>query len=234
MLDSGVRFADNHCGAEAPRDRSPRLAREYDLGRDRDPPSRAIARFERECDIEPGFINRVVVSAGRDGAWARLECGELSLEDFFEAFERDCAEAGRRLSARALMERIAEAAQPRPRMLEAVRRIRSGGLRAAALTNNWVGDEMATDALKPLFDAFVESSVVGLRKPDPRIYRHACDAIGVAPSEAIFLDDIGRNLKAARELGMSTIKVDDPDDALRELEVLLGLPLLDGPVSPRG
>jgi putative hydrolase of the HAD superfamily len=132
------------------------------------------------------------------------------------------------------MERIAEAAQPRPRMLEAVRRIRSGGLRAAALTNNWVGDEMATDALKPLFDAFVESSVVGLRKPDPRIYRHACDAIGVAPSEAIFLDDIGRNLKAARELGMSTIKVDDPDDALRELEVLLGLPLLDGPVSPRG
>jgi epoxide hydrolase-like predicted phosphatase len=199
-----------------------------------DSPLHAIARFERERDIEPGFINRVVVAAGRGGAWARLERGELSLEDFFGAFEEDCAAAGRRLSARALMECIAEAAEPRPRMLEAVRRIRSSGLRAAALTNNWVGDEMGTDVLKPWFDVFVESSVVGLRKPDPRIYRHTCDAIGVAPNEAIFLDDIGRNLKTARALGMTTIKVDDPDDALRELEVLLDLNLLGDPVAPRG
>jgi putative hydrolase of the HAD superfamily len=197
-------------------------------------PLHAIARFEREEDIEPGFINRVVVSAGQGGAWARLERGELPLEAFFGAFEGDCAAAGRRLSARALMERIAEAAEPRPRMLEAVRRIRSGGLRAGALTNNWIGDGMSAGVLKPLFDVFVESSVVGLRKPDPRIYRHACDAIGVAASEAIFLDDIGRNLKAARALGMTTIKVDDPDDALRELEALLGLRLLDDPDSPRG
>jgi putative hydrolase of the HAD superfamily len=199
-----------------------------------DSPLHAIARFERECGIEPGFVNRVVVSAGRGGAWARLERGELSLEDFFGAFEADCAAAGRRLSARALMERIAVAAEPRPRMLEAVRRIRSGGLRAAALTNNWVGDGLGTDVLRPFFDVIVESSVVGLRKPDPRIYWHTCDAVGVAPGEAIFLDDIGRNLKAARALGMTTIKVDDPDDALRELEALLGFALLDEPVSPRG
>jgi putative hydrolase of the HAD superfamily len=199
-----------------------------------DSPLHAIARFERERGIEPGFVNRVVVSAGQGGAWARLERGELSMEDFFGAFEGDCAAAGRQLSARALMECIGEAAEPRPRMLEAVRRIRCGGLRAAALTNNWVGEEMAADVLKPLFDAFVESSVVGLRKPDPRIYRHTCDAIGVEPSEAIFLDDIGQNLKAARALGMTTIKVDDPDDALRELEALLGLPLLEDPISPRG
>ena len=199
-----------------------------------DSPLHAIARFERERDIEPGFVNRVVVSAGQGGAWARLERGELSMEDFFGAFEGDCAAAGRQLSARALMECIALAAEPRPRMLEAVRRIRCGGLRAAALTNNWVGEEMAADVLKPLFDAFVESSVVGLRKPDPRIYRHTCDAIGVAPSEAIFLDDIGRNLKAARTLGITTIKVDDPDDALRELEALLGLSLLGDSISPRG
>ena len=199
-----------------------------------DSPLHAIARFERERGIEPGFVNRVVVSAGQGGAWARLERGELSMEDFFGAFEGDCAAAGRQLSARALMECIALAAEPRPQMLEAVRRIRCGGLRAAALTNNWVGEEMAADVLKPLFDAFVESSVVGLRKPDPRIYRHTCDAIGVEPSEAIFLDDIGQNLKAARELGMTTIKVDDPDDALRELEALLDLTLLDDPSSPRG
>jgi len=199
-----------------------------------DSPLHVIARFERECGIEPGFVNRVVVSAGSGGAWARLERGELSMEDFFGAFEADCAAAGRRLSARALMERIATEAGPRPRMLEAVRRIRSAGLRAAALTNNWVGDGLGTDVLKPFFDVIVESSVVGLRKPDPRIYWHTCDAVGVAPSEAIFLDDIGRNLKVARELGMTTIKVEDPDDALRELESLLGLALLDAPDSPRG
>ena len=196
-------------------------------------PLHAIARFERERGIEPGFINRVVVAAGQGGAWARLERGELSMEAFFGAFEGDCAAAGRSLSARALMERIAEAAEPRPRMLEAVRRIRSRGLRAAALTNNWIGDGMGAEILKPLFDVFVESSVVGLRKPDPRIYQHTCDAIGVAPSESIFLDDIGRNLKTARALGMTTIKVDDPDDALRELEALLGLPHL-GDLLPRG
>jgi epoxide hydrolase-like predicted phosphatase len=199
-----------------------------------DSPLHAIARFERERDIEPGFVNRVVVAAGQGGAWARLERGELSMEAFFAAFEGDCAAAGRRLSARALMECIAEAAEPRPRMLEAVRRIRSSGLRTAALTNNWVGDGMGADVLKPCFDVFVESSVVGLRKPDPRIYRHTCDAIGVVPSEAIFLDDIGRNLKTARALGMTTIKVDDPDDALKELEALLGFTLLGDPISPRG
>ena len=199
-----------------------------------DSPLHAIARFERERDIEPGFVNRVVVSAGHGGAWARLERGELSMEAFFGAFEADCATAGRRLSARALMECIAEIAEPRPRMLEAVRRIRSSGLRAAALTNNWIGDGTGADVLKPFFDVFVESSVLGLRKPDPRIYQHTCDAIGVAPNEAIFLDDIGRNLKAARALGMTTIKVDDPDDALRELEGLLGLALLGEPNSPRG
>jgi epoxide hydrolase-like predicted phosphatase len=187
----------------------------------------AIARFEIEQGIASGLINSVVVETGRDGAWARLERGELSMTDFFEAFERDCAGAGVRLSARVLMERIGETAAPRPRMLEAVRRIRAHGLVAAALTNNWVSEENGTDSLKPFFDFFIESSVVGLQKPDPRIYTHTCDTLGVAPAEAVFLDDIGRNLKAARALGMATIKVDDPDDALRELAGILGLELLE-------
>jgi epoxide hydrolase-like predicted phosphatase len=191
-----------------------------------DSPLHAIARFERDRDIESGAINRIVVATGHGGAWARLERGELSMEDFFEAFEADCSAAGWRLSARELMERIGETAAPRPRMLEAVRRIRASGLCAAALTNNWVGDEAGTDTLKPHFDVFVESSVLRLRKPDPRIYHHACEAIGIQPSEAVFLDDIGRNLKTARELGMTTIKVDDPDQALRDLEQLLGLELI--------
>lgn len=192
-------------------------------------PLHAIADFERERDIESGFINRVVVSTGPGGAWSRLERGELSMEDFFTEFERDCDTAGARLSARDLMERIGEVSLPRPQMLEAVRRIRARGLWAAALTNNWVGDEVGTDVLKPHFDVFVESSVVRLRKPDPRIYHHCCAELDVSPELAIFLDDIGGNLKAARALGMATIKVESPEQALAELEDLLGFDLSDNP-----
>jgi putative hydrolase of the HAD superfamily len=193
-----------------------------------DSPLHAIARFEREHGIPAGLVNRVVVETGRAGAWSRLERGELPLDEFFTAFAAECEAAGARLSPRAMMERIAESAQPRPAMLEAVRRIRAGGLLAAALTNNWVGDsggDEGSRALLPHFDAFFESSVLGLRKPDPRIYEHACRALGVRQAETVFLDDIGRNLKPARELGMTTIKVDEPESALAELEAVLGLPL---------
>jgi putative hydrolase of the HAD superfamily len=189
-------------------------------------PLHAIAGYEREHGIPPGFVNRVVMETAPQGAWSRLERGEIALEEFYVAFERDCARAGGEVRARVMMERIAQSSQPRPRMLEAVRRIRASGLKAGALTNNWAEpDDQGTRALRPHFDVFVESSVVGLRKPDPRIYRHACRALGVGPREVVFLDDIGANLKPARGLGMTTIKVEDPDLALRELEAVLGLPL---------
>ena len=122
----------------------------------------------------------------------------------------------------------------RPRMLEAVRRIRSHGLRTAALTNNWLMDEKddEREALKSHFDAFIESSRTGLRKPDPRIYELTCEAIGVLPGEAAFLDDIGANLKPAARLGMLTIKVTDPNEALRELGEALGIELVDPKSDP--
>ncbi len=188
-------------------------------------PLHAIARFERDRSLPAGIVNEVVVATGPAGAWSRLERGELEPEAFFADFEAECLAAGARLDARALMKCMAEAAQPRPSMLEAVRRIRARGLTAAALTNNWSGEEDGTRKLEPHFDVFVESSVVGLRKPDPRIYELVCAEVGVRPAAAIFLDDIGSNLKTARRLGMATIKVDDPDAALAELEALLGLAL---------
>jgi putative hydrolase of the HAD superfamily len=190
-------------------------------------PLHAIADYEREQGIPAGFVNRVVADTAPAGAWSRLERGELALGDFYAAFEHDCLEAGQRICARSMMERMAAAAAPRPGMLEAVRRIRAAGLKTAALTNNWEheGDDDGSRELRPLFDAFVESRRVGLRKPDPRIYELACTELDVAPRGAVFLDDIGRNLKTARELGMATIKVTDPEGALAELEALLGLAL---------
>jgi putative hydrolase of the HAD superfamily len=188
-------------------------------------PLHAIARYERARGIAPGAINRVVVDTGPTGAWSRLERGELTLTAFYEAFDADCAAAGHTISARDLMALVAEATAPRPQMLAAIARIRARGLSAGAITNNWIADDPGTSVLAPHFDVVVESAAVGIRKPDPRIYTMACDALHVAPAEAVFLDDIGLNLKPARAMGMATIKVDDPDVALAELESLLGFPL---------
>jgi putative hydrolase of the HAD superfamily len=189
-------------------------------------PLHAIAEYERELAIAPGSVNRLVVSTGPSGAWSRLERGELGLEEFYPRFDAECAAAGHPLSTRLMMERIAVAAQPRPRMLAAIRCIRERGLRTSALTNNWAGDgTRKLDWLGELFDVVVESAVEGLRKPDPRIYRLVLERLAVAPGEAVFLDDIGRNLKPARTLGMHTIKVDDADQALEDLAALLGFPL---------
>jgi len=197
-----------------------------------DSPLHAIARYEREHRIEPGAINRAVVEAGERGAWARLERGELTIAAFCAPFEAECRTRGVTLDAQRLMAAIAEAGVPRPRMLEAIRRIRARGLRVAALTNNWVSDAAGSlaargaRALWEHFDVVVESAVVGLRKPDPRIYALVCEKLALAPARVAFLDDIGRNLKPARELGMATIKVDEPDAALSELGALLGFELI--------
>ena len=198
-----------------------------------DSPLHAIARYERERGLPPNAINRVVVAAGEEGAWARLERGELTVQSFCAPFEADCRARGVAIDGRVLMERISEASVPRPRMLEAIRRLRAAGLRVAALTNNWVAETPGATASETMkarltahFDVFVESAVVGLRKPDPRIYALVCDKLGLAPARVAFLDDIGRNLKPARELGMATIKVDDPEQALRELGALLDLDLV--------
>jgi epoxide hydrolase-like predicted phosphatase len=188
-------------------------------------PLHAIADYERELGLARNAVNRVVVTSGPTGAWSRLERGELGLEEFYPRFEADCAAAGIVIDAREMMRRVAEIAVPRPAMLEAIRRLRAAGRKVAALTNNWVTDDGGSELLRPHFDVFIESAVVGLRKPDPRIYRLACSELGVTPPEAVFLDDIGSNLKAARALGMTTIKVDEPDAALAELERLVGVTL---------
>jgi putative hydrolase of the HAD superfamily len=198
-------------------------------------PLHAIRAYEQELGLPRNFINRVAADTAPNGAWSRLERGELTMEAFYSDFESDCREAGAEISARVMMARMGEAAAPRPVMLQAIARIRGAGIKVAALTNNWATadsdetDEKPSDgtrALREHFDIFVESSVEGLRKPDPRIYQLVCERLSVAPSNAAFLDDIGTNLKAARALGMHTIKVDEPEPALRSLSTTLGFALL--------
>ena len=203
-------------------------------------PLHAIRRYELANGIEENFVNRLVVAAGPEGSWQRMERGELVMgSGFFAAFDRDVKAAdpavAERFSAEDMMAAIAEESGPRPQMIDALRRLRADGYTVAALTNNWISEEerepkeaeeaeeaVVRAEVRALFHEYIESSVVGLRKPDPAIYGLACSRIGVKPEEAVFLDDIGSNLKTARALGMTTIKVDDPDDALAELWRTLG------------
>lgn len=198
-------------------------------------PFEAWAEYERELGLDVGFIRHVVAAEDADGAWARHERGELSFDEFCEAFETQCAAAGgEAVSAAEVMARLASRPDPRPEMLDAIRIIRERGLKTAALTNNWHVEDDAPDeepraqTLAPLFDTVVESAVEGLRKPDPRIYRLVCQRIAVEPPATVFLDDLGVNLKPAREMGMTTIKVVDPLDALAQLSEALGFDVTPG------
>ena len=187
-----------------------------------DSPLCALRELEREKGLPRLAIGRAIESAGRSGAWARLERGELGYLEFQKALQDELDAAGLPLRVAEMMRAMGRALRLRPRMLAALRSLRSRAFRVGALTNNWAGEEIDRfTALEPEFDAFVQSYRVGRRKPEPEIYLLACEALGVSPPEALFLDDIGANLKPARALGMGTIKVDDPDEALAELERML-------------
>ena len=192
-------------------------------------PMQTFANHEREQGLEPNFINRMIVRNGHDSAWGRLERGEIAMNsEFFASFDAELSAAGAPgLSSHAVFADVAKAAGVNRNMVTAIGRLRDAGYGLAALTNNWVNDGETSDThgVKDLFDVFVESAVEGVRKPDPRIYQIACERLDVEPSAAIFLDDIGQNVKSARTLGMTTIKVEDPARAIVELEQLLNLPL---------
>jgi putative hydrolase of the HAD superfamily len=199
-------------------------------------PLDAFREYEREHGLPHRFLSEVVLGGGEHGAWSRLERGELTMAAFGEAFEAECADAGGTVVATELFAVMHNGSGPRPEMLTAITRIRDTGLRVAALTNNWrLDDDVQVDArdrqsVMDMFDVVIESAVEGLRKPDPRIYELACTRLGVTPEEAVFLDDLGANLKPARALGMATIKVEDPARALEELGEVLGLHLV-GPAA---
>ena len=190
-----------------------------------DSPFDTFARYEALHGLPEGFIRALNVSDPDNNAWARLERNELAFDEFCVAFSAEAEAAGGALDAAELFAMLS--GDVRPRMLDVVRRCHehfSTGL----LTNNFVTplDESAHRDLKELFDVVIESAVVGIRKPDPRFYLLACEALGIEPQNAVFLDDLGVNLKPARALGMVTIKVaPDPAQAISELEAVLGLDL---------
>jgi putative hydrolase of the HAD superfamily len=185
-------------------------------------PFEAFARLETEHGLPSRFIRTVNATNPHENAWARLERGELSVDAFGSEWATEARALGHEVDGRLVLERLG--GEIRPQMVAAIEACRAT-YKTACLTNNFalaesvISDEVA--AVYALFDAVLESRVLGVRKPDPRFYQLACAAIGVEPEESVFLDDLGINLKPARALGMRTIKVTDPDQALAELERVL-------------
>jgi putative hydrolase of the HAD superfamily len=196
-------------------------------------PFEAFNRYETEIGLPKDFIRSLNARDGDTNAWAKMERSEVSLEGFVELFEEEARQQGHKLDGWRILQSLS--GDIRPQMVEALRRCKQA-FRVACITNNMKhgeGPGMARSADKAkdvaeimmLFEHVVESSKLGLRKPDPRIYRHACDLLGVQPEECVYLDDLGINLKPARTLGMRTIKVGDPDVAIDELQAMVGIPL---------
>ncbi len=195
-------------------------------------PFEAFDRYDTIADLPAGFTRGLIRTSSETGAWAALERGELTMTEFFAALEAEAAALGRTIEGARIMATIGETSGARPEMLTAIERLRAGGLRVGALTNNWTNDagrsthpgiaEIETFAG---FDAVVESAKVGLRKPDPRIYELALTRLGATAERTVFLDDLGINLKPARAMGMATIKVTDAETAIAELAALVELEL---------
>lgn len=221
--------------AATPRSRSTRFdAVLFDFGGVlADGPFDAFTRYEEEKGLPAGFVRNLNATDHETNAWAQLERGEVGIDEFCDLFEAEAQRAGGKVDARVLISSIQ--GSRRPAMIEAVRRCHEH-FQTALLTNNFVRVR-GTDAhlwLDELFDVVVESAVEGIRKPDPAFYRLACDLLGVGPSKCVFLDDLGVNLRPAREMGMTTIKVTEPADAIEELQVLLDLDLSDLFAEPGG
>lgn len=196
-------------------------------------PFAAFRRYEDENGLPRDFIRGLNARNPDDNAWARLERSEVDIDGFCALFEAESRAAGHAVSGADVLKLLA--GEVRPEMVAALRTV-AANFKTACLTNNArLGDgpgmartpekARAIAEIMTIFDTVIESSAVGVRKPEPRFYEIACERLDIRPAEAVFLDDLGINLKPARAMGMRTIKVGEPAQAIAELEAVLGIPL---------
>ena len=192
-------------------------------------PFEAFNRLETARGLPKDLVRRINATNPHTNAWARFERSEIGIDGFDQEFADEARATGFELPGREVLACLYGAV--RPSMLEALRRI-SARFKAGCITNN-VKSEKGADTWRDhrveeamgLFHHVIESSKVGIRKPDPRIYRMMIEALAVDPRQCVYLDDLGINLKPAREMGMTTIKVQAAGPALETLEGLLGITL---------
>lgn len=194
-------------------------------------PFEAFNRYEAEKGLPKDFIRRVNATNHHDNAWALFERNEIDAGRFDELFREESAALGHAVPGAEVLPLLN--GMLRPRMVEALKACKAR-YKVGCITNNVVSmhspgqNEIqraagAMGQVMPLFDAIIESSKAGVRKPDPKIYLMMCDLLAVKPEACIYLDDLGINCKPAATLGMKAIKVVGEDQALAELSALTGL-----------
>jgi putative hydrolase of the HAD superfamily len=189
-------------------------------------PFEAFARYETQAQLPIGTIRTLNATNPDTNAWAKFERSDVTFDEFCTLFEQEALAAGHIVDARMIMSLLHGVI--RPEVVAAIRRCKAEGYLVACLTNNVTTGEDShkhsdVAEVMALFDHVTESRLMGVRKPEKRFYELACNALGIDASEAIFLDDLGINLKPAAALGMRTIKVGDPAVALQELGAILQL-----------
>ena len=196
-------------------------------------PFEAFNTFEKDNSLPVDFLRLVNSTNPDSNAWALLERNEIDLNKFDSLFELESRNLGHPVKGKEVIALLK--GQIRPEMINALKKIK-GNYIQACLTNNiqsmgdsgFEGNVSASgkhEEVMSMFDFVFESSKENVRKPDPEFYLRACERGNVSPTEVVFLDDLGINLKPAKVLGMSTIKVINPQDALHELEDLVDLKL---------
>src|SRR6202790_3575142 len=193
-------------------------------------PFEAFERFEIERGLPAGIIRRTNAANHWENAWAKFERAEVDIETFDQLFALESLALGAEVRGKDVLPLLS--GDLRPEMVEALKRV-GAKFKTGCITNNLPanaigsigGRSLYIAEVMALFDHVIESAKIGLRKPDPRIYRMMVEALGVDPKECVYLDDLGVNLKPAREMGMTTIKVLNAQQAITELEAATGLSL---------
>lgn len=190
-------------------------------------PFEAFARFETERGLPIDIIRRTNAANHLENAWAKFERAEVDIDTFDLLFAEESRALGAEVRGRDVLPLLQ--GDLRPEMIEALKRIKAQ-FKTGCITNNLpanaigslTGRTLYIAEVMALFDHVIESAKIGLRKPDPRIYRLMVETLKVDPNNCVYLDDLGVNLKPAREMGMTTIKVTSGAQAIAELEVATG------------
>ena len=193
-------------------------------------PFEAFARFEQERGLPIDIIRRTNAANHLENAWAKFERAEVDIEAFDRLFAEESAALGAEVRGKDVLPLLS--GDLRPEMVEALKRVKAT-FKTGCITNNLPANAIGSASgrtlyiaeVMALFDHIIESAKIGLRKPDPRIYGMMVDALGVDPRRCVYLDDLGVNLKPARDMGMTTIKVVSGLQAIAELEAATGLKL---------
>lgn len=197
-------------------------------------PFQAFLRYEAERGLPAETIRRINATNPDTNAWALFERAEIDAAVFDRLFGEEAAAIGHTIPGSDVLALLA--GDVRPNMVAALDAVKMAGMTIGCITNNVPAghgagmarsEDKAAEIARIMarFDHVIESSKIGIRKPDPRIYLMMCDAIGISPAECVYLDDLGINCKPAAALGMQAIKVTGEAQALADLSAVTGLSL---------